>query len=186
MHLRALNTIGSFGLSLLLGLGLAGCGSSSEAEAQDIYVSEFTATVRSGPDKDLELHGVLVLGPASGSTVNGTLQTKDGDVTVAGALDGGLGLTFTLSDGRMVKGTDMAVTSVDTWPAKLEGGLTGPAADDTGDWLASKIVTGANGTTYETIFDGSGNVLKIIVTNSAGVQQTICNTSQGFSQNATC
>lgn len=169
-----------------LAIGVTGCGEPEDQQEGLMCVQEFSASVRQGPSAGLELYGILVLGPQDGADVPAVLQTADGDIAVAGTIDEHLVMTFTLPDGTEIRGSDPNVDSLADCPQTLEGDFTGPKQDDGGDWISTRVVTGANGTTYTSFFDGMGVVVKIIVTNALGQETTLCNTNSGFSASGVC
>jgi hypothetical protein len=142
---------------------MAGCGSESgtPTNTADAAVTTctraFEATVTAGPDMGTKLVGRLTLNRTSATTVTGqVVPVVDADagaplegqinqtVPVTGVIAGNqLTLTFMLPGGRTMTGTGTLPAS-GICPARgeqLTGGLTGPAAGDTGDWLLSASVT---------------------------------------------
>ena len=99
---------------------------------------DFQANVTQGPDSGLSLHGSLVLA-ADGDGAFGTL-TADGmsqPIPTAAAIDGEqITLQFSLSDDTVIEGTGALSGTLAQCSGMMTGTLTGPAAGDTGDWLA--------------------------------------------------
>lgn len=117
----------------------AACGS-EETVSNTSY--DFTATVRSGPSAGTELHGDLILIPttdansangimyipASGTAPEQSIRTSA--VKTGSTID----LTFTLADGRTMKGSGPFAGDFTNGQATIDGMLTGPASGDGGDW----------------------------------------------------
>jgi len=133
---------------------LAACSSSDTSDAMlPSATYGFGATVRTGTSQGTSYQGDLVLVqsvdanhgegvmyiPAAGST---PAQTIPVSAVVAA---GNISLTFTMADGRVINGVGPFSGAVSDTASAVQGSLTGPAADDKGDWAG----TGRPCTTYQ-------------------------------------
>ncbi|MCC7535142.1 MAG: hypothetical protein IT379_02945 [Deltaproteobacteria bacterium] len=126
------------------------------AVADGACLAGFEAAVRSGPNAGTTLVGLLVFrADPSGVIRDGLLHTIDGlRVEVEGNVDGrDVEMTFTLPDGRRLMGTGAFERDGGTCVGQLAGPLTGPDADDRGDWLGD-----ADGTDTFLLEDDRGGV----------------------------
>jgi hypothetical protein len=117
----------------------AACGSDDPVNTTPY---DFTATVRTGPSAGTELHGDLMLiqtsdpnhangimyVPASGTTPEQSIPTS------ANKVGSTIDLTFTMPDGRLIKGTGPFTGDFTTGQGTINGALTGPGTGDGGDW----------------------------------------------------
>ncbi|MFO0744445.1 MAG: hypothetical protein U1F43_02080 [Myxococcota bacterium] len=132
--------------SLLAFAPIAACDSDSDSSKQtaDFCQSDFSATVRQGPDQGTEYAGVLTTTlDETGTKIGGDLELDGtsgltGHVRVDGDVAAGqVTLRFHLADGRTITGSgafgaDAVACKVGT---QLAGDFTGPDAADSGDWL---------------------------------------------------
>lgn len=133
--------------ALLSSLALFACGDNGDDdgfETRDYPVCQydFEATIRSGPDAGLAVHGELTLadlGDLKSGTAVGELVLDDeaGSRIVVSAKTGAdLDLYFWLADGTMIHGNGTLTSSVGSCPARIEGSALGPHEGSVGDWLA--------------------------------------------------
>lgn len=139
-------------------LGAVACGDASVAgdagadattQTQAAMIPEglcqvsFEAAVRSGPSMGTTLVGLLAYAKADDGTMQGArLYAQDGSVIeVAGRITGrDVEMTFALSGGRSIRGTGRFEEDGGC-SGQLAGPLTGPTADDRGDWLGDVDAT---------------------------------------------
>jgi hypothetical protein len=101
----------------------------------------FDATVRSGANEGLNLHGLLSLLQDTPTTAVGFIWPDEGGDAVPVWAEFGenraLTLRFELADATMIVGEGTAASTVATCFGVVEGDLTGPGDDDAGDWIGS-------------------------------------------------
>jgi hypothetical protein len=111
---------------------------------------KFDATVRQGPSVGLNLRGRLTLMQQTpGDLVHAVgLVVPEGEADAAHAVpvqallaSPALTLTFTLPDGSAITGTGTMEAPLSDCRGTMDGGFTGPAGADTGDWLAGAVVS---------------------------------------------
>lgn len=104
---------------------------------------DFEATVRQGPSSGVALLGVLDFKVDGAGVLYGKLMQKDGgELLVAGQVEGrAVHLVFDLGDEQNVFGVGTAKAQItnDTCGLALGGPFVGPAAGDSGDWLAKRL-----------------------------------------------
>lgn len=106
----------------------------------------FEATVRSGPDAGVNLTGVLALMQNTPTSAVGYVYPLDPEakpVPVSAVIGENLDVTLNLvlSENATIVGTGYFTAGVDACYGGIEGLFTGPAKDDTGDWLGNSCTS---------------------------------------------
>ncbi len=127
---------------LFLGLsGLSACGSASPQDGDPVDVSvcksDFEATVKQGPSAPLSLRGTLTLTGDSRGAIGYLQPTGSSDKVPVNAqfVDNDIALKFYLPDATIIRGQGPATSPLSQCNGQMTGGLTGPKAGDSGDWL---------------------------------------------------
>lgn len=128
---------------LLWSLGLLAACTPEPTEQVVTCTMLFEAVVREGPSAGLALRGLLQLPvPGEDGALAGRLYPEDGEggyldepVGVVGQAEpDAVSLRFTTAEGAVLEGTGPLPAPLESCPEPLEGPLTGPEADDAGDW----------------------------------------------------
>jgi hypothetical protein len=108
----------------------------------------FDATVRAGTNAGLNLHGLLMLNKDSDTVASGLLVPSEGGtdaaalIPVTAMIDGmSVTLTFDLPGDQQIVGIGAMEAPVENCIGTMDGDFTGPAADDTGDWLTGAALS---------------------------------------------
>lgn len=109
----------------------------------------FDATVRAGTNAGLNLHGLLMLNKDSDTAASGLLVPSEGGtdaaalIPVTAMIDGmSVTLTFDLPGDQQIVGVGIMEAPIENCIGTMDGDFTGPAADDTGDWLTGSALSG--------------------------------------------
>jgi hypothetical protein len=120
------------------------CAEPAAKQASCTY--SFDATVRSGASKGANVRGIMTLvelkaNEFAGFVVDRASMKAGGKpemIPVEGKVESKkISLTFTLKDKSQIKGVGAFGDKLSDCTAAVEGDLTGPKADDTGDWLGA-------------------------------------------------
>lgn len=131
--------------ALFAGSLLAACNGTDSGPMPFASYGVFSASVREGTSKGTMLEGSLLIGSAVDDTLGGGFlfipaaggnpaQTIGVTAVIA---QSSIGLTFALDGGKTIKGTGPFTGTLAAGPDSGQGTLTGPAADDKGDWAFS-------------------------------------------------
>lgn len=115
---------------------LTGCQAAKNALLACLY--DFDASVTSGTNAGASVTGQLSLEEGEDGAMTATMDGADGVDVDAEVVDGEITLTFTVPALGEIVGTGSFDS--ESCLESIEGELTGPAADDAGDWAGTLIV----------------------------------------------